>query len=121
MRLKGRCYGYADEDELTYDGYEGMFYVRAALDTRPVIVDTDLTPLDSSDGKPYAGCYVNGTITLWTQDHPVGGKRINANLRGVQFLRDGESFGGAPRIIAEEEFDPVEPEEDASEDNTIFG
>ena len=58
MRLKGRCYGYADEDELVYDGYEGMFYLRAALDTRPVIVDADLTPLDSSDGKPYAGCYV---------------------------------------------------------------
>src|SRR5690606_35028412 len=45
----------------------------------------------------YGGCYANILIRPWYQDgQKVGkgyGKRINAGIVGVQFVRDGEPFG----------------------------
>jgi hypothetical protein len=98
-----------------YDGYDGMFYLASANTTRPTVVDRGRTPLVEADGKPYSGCYVNGTVTLWAQDNEFG-QRINANLRGVQFYKDGEAFGVKP-VDADEEFDDIEEEfEDEEED-----
>jgi hypothetical protein len=71
--------------------------------------------LAEDDGVLYSGCYVNMTVTLWTQDNEYG-KRVNANLRAVQFVKDGEAFGVAP-VDAEEEFDEVEIEDDEGGDN----
>jgi hypothetical protein len=105
------CFG--DGDEKEYDGYEGMFYVTSSNKTRPTVVDRDLSPLVEEDGKPYAGCYVNGTITLWVMNNQFG-KRINANLRAVQFVKDGEAFGVKP-VDAEEEFDALEGDDGAEE------
>ena len=106
------CFGSGDEKD--YDGYEGQFYITSNNRTRPTVVDRNLQPLVEADGKPYSGCYVNGTITLWAQDNQFG-KRINANLRAVQFVRDGEAFGVQP-VEAEEEFDA---REDDGEDNWL--
>lgn len=75
------------------DGYgEGVYFIAASNSKRVPVVDLDLTQLSAEDGKPYAGCYVNATIRLWAQDNKYG-KRVNANLRTVQFARDGEPFG----------------------------
>jgi hypothetical protein len=41
----------------------------------------------------YGGCWVNCLIRPWWQDHKKGGKRVNANLLAVQFVRDDEAFG----------------------------
>lgn len=88
-----------------YDGFAGMLYVSSRSTTRPLVIDADKSPLTEKDGKPYAGCYVNASIELWAQDNNYG-KRINASLRGVQFLRDGDAFaGGAP--ASEDEFDDL--------------
>lgn len=106
--LKGICFGKGDKLPTVYEGYEGMFYVRTANTTRPAVANRKGEPVAEEDGTevPYSGCYVNGTLTLWIQNNKFG-KRINANLRGVQFVRDGEAFGQAP-ISAEEEFDALE-------------
>lgn len=93
-----------------YAGFEGMLYVSARSKTRPLVIDADKTPLTAKDGKPYAGCYVNASIELWAQDNNYG-KRVNASLRGIQFLRDGDAFaGGAP--ASEDEFDDLSVAED---------
>ena len=47
---------------------------------------------DTIDYDGYAGCYVNAVIELWFQNNGFG-KRVNANLLGVQFFKDGEPFG----------------------------
>lgn len=119
-------FGYADGDDFEidgvsfhsevkdYDGYEGMFYVSCANTTRPTVVDRDRTPLCEEDGKPYSGCYVNGTLTLWSQDNEYG-QRVNANLRGVQFYKDGDAFGVKP-VDADEEFDDIEEDFDDEDD-----
>lgn len=100
---------------MDYDGYEGMFFVTSANTVRPVIIDNKFeggapVPLVEADGRPYSGCYVNGTITLWTQDNAFG-KRVNGNLRGIQFLKHGDAFGVKPADAAEE-FDDIEDVED---------
>lgn len=89
------------------DGYAGNFYLNANNKTRVTIVDRDRTLLAQSDGKPYAGCYVNASIELWAQDNPQHGKRINASLRGVQFAKDGEAFAGGG-VASEDEFEDLD-------------
>lgn len=84
-----------------YAGFEGNFFISSRNKSRPTVIDRDKTPLDSTDGRPYAGCYVNASIELWPQDNAYG-KRINASLRGVQFLRDGDAFSGGGAASADE-------------------
>lgn len=98
-----------------YDGLAGNFFVSAAAQesARPTVIDANKAPLTARDGKPYAGCYVNASIDLWAQDNNFG-KRINAQLRGVQFLRDGDAFA-AGRPADSDEFEAVEAGADAEE------
>lgn len=90
------------------DGFSGNFFVatRAKVSARPTVIDRNKTPLTEADGRPYGGCYVNCSIELWAQDNAYG-KRINAQVRGVQFLRDGDSFGGGVPANSDE-FESVE-------------
>lgn len=76
-----------------YDGFAGNWFVSTRSSTRPLIIGPDKSQLSEADGKPYAGCFVNAQIAIWAQDNQHG-KRVNAQLRGVQFLRDGDAFGG---------------------------
>lgn len=91
-----------DGDLEDWDGYEGNFYLAANSPRKPQII----TNRKGKDGKwieaepggvnsPYSGCYVNALVRLWVQDNEHG-KRLNASLEVVQFLRDGEAFGAAP-------------------------
>lgn len=88
-----------------YDGFVGMCWISASADVRPGVFDANRSPLTSADGRPYGGCYVNGSIELWAQDNKYG-KRINATLRGVQFLRDGDAFA-ATRPAQADEFEDM--------------
>ncbi len=89
-----------------YDGFAGNMFVSARGYVMPLVINADKSPLIETDGKPYSGCYVNGQISIWAQSNQYG-KRINAQLGGVQFLRDGESFGGG-HVADVSEFDRVD-------------
>lgn len=80
-----------DGDESGRDEYAGHYTIKAANNKRPKVLDRDKTPLAEDDDKPYSGCYVNGVIDLWYQNNSYG-RRVNANLLGVQFFKDGEPF-----------------------------
>jgi hypothetical protein len=93
-----------DGDLENWDGYAGMLYVSAnsSVDRRPQVItnrkDKDGNWIKAEPGherNPYSGCYVNALIRLWCQDNK-NGKRVNASLEVVQFLRDGDAFGAAP-------------------------
>ncbi|MWN55950.1 ssDNA-binding protein, partial [Escherichia coli] len=58
-----------------------------------------------------AGCYVNAVIDIWAQDNNFG-KRINASLGGVQFLRDGDAFAGGG-VASADDFDDISEGADA--------
>jgi hypothetical protein len=85
-----------------YDGFAGNLFVSARSDARPTVLDRQRNPLTEADGKPYAGCYVNANIELWCQDSKDYGKRINAQLRGVQFVKDGDAFAAGSAADVEE-------------------
>lgn len=89
-----------------YAGFEGNMFVSANSEIRPSVFNVDRTPLQEGDGKPYSGCFVNASIELWTQDSKDYGKRINAQLRGIQFFRDGDAFA-AGTAASDNEFEDL--------------
>ena len=94
LEAKDRLPIHDGESKAHYAGFEGHRFIATRSKTRPLVIDRDKAPLTGRDGRPYAGCYVNASIDLWAQDNAYG-RRINAALRGVQFVRDGDAFGGA--------------------------
>lgn len=93
-----------DGDLEDWDGFAGMVYVSANsnIERKPQVItnrkDSAGHWIKAEPGHercPYAGCYVNALIRLWAQDNK-NGKRINASVEIVQFLRDGEAFGAGP-------------------------
>ena len=100
-----------DGDEKEYDGYEGMWAVKAGNGKRPTVVNRDRTPLVEGDEVLYAGCYVNAIVEPWSQSNSYG-KRINANLLGVQFVKDGDAFGDGGKVASADSFDELEDDEE---------
>jgi hypothetical protein len=95
-----------------YDGYAGNLFINASNKVRPLVIDGNRSPLTAADGKPYSGCYVNAIVEIWAQDNNFG-KRVNASLLGVQFLRDGERLAGGS-VAAADDFEAI-PETTAPE------
>lgn len=93
-----------------YDGYAGNLFLNASNKVRPLVIDGNRAPLTAADGKPYSGCYVNAIVEIWAQDNQYG-KRVNASLLGVQFVRDGERLAGGS-VAAADDFEAI-PEQAA--------
>ncbi|ADZ41834.1 TPA: DUF2815 family protein [Yersinia enterocolitica] len=104
-------YNYRSGDEKAeYDGYPGNMYIAASNKARPLVLDRDKSPLTAADGRPYSGCFVNATITIFAYDNQ--GKGISASLGGVQFFKDGDAFAGGG-IASEDDFDEITEGADA--------
>ena len=91
-----------------YEGYAGMYFINASNKIRPLVVGggpDGRAPLVASDGKPYSGCYVNMIVEFWAQDNQFG-KRVNASLLGVQFVKDGERLAGGG-VAAADDFEAL--------------
>jgi hypothetical protein len=73
---------------------EGMFTVSAREQNPPILRDEKNRSVERADAarKFYGGCYVDILIRPWWQDNAYG-KRINANLLAVKFVKDGDAFG----------------------------
>ena len=98
-----------DGDEIEYDGYEGMWAVKASNNKRPTLITGSKEPIVEDDNILYAGCYVNAMIEPWSQSNKYG-KRINSNLLGIQFVKDGEPFGDGQKDVTDD-FDVIDDEE----------
>jgi hypothetical protein len=99
-----------DGDDIDYDGYAGKMSIKASNNKRPKVIDRDKSQLTEDDNRLYAGCYVNAVIELWAQNNQWG-KRINANLLGVQFYKDGEPFSDGA-VASDDDFDMFEVDEE---------
>jgi hypothetical protein len=98
-----------DGNKRAYDGYEDNWALSATRRTtagRPTVVDVDRSPLQADDGKPYSGCYVNAIVKFWAQDNEHG-KAIRCELLGVQFFKDGDSFGGGTKAADTDDFEDL--------------
>lgn len=98
-----------------FDGFEGNFFVSANSKTKPTVVDRQRVPIEPASGKIYAGCYVLGHIAIWAQDNKFG-QRLNAEVTGVQFLRDGDAFSGGAAPSSVDEFGDLGAEEEGDFD-----
>jgi len=99
-----------DGDDISYEGYADHWSIKASNNKRPMVIDRDKTPLSEDDNRIYAGCYVNAIIEIWAQNNAYG-KRINANLFGVQFAKDGEPFGDGVKVSVDD-FDTIDDDDD---------
>jgi len=114
------CYLSGDSKE--YEGYQGMMTLtshRKQKDGKPGVFDCTRAgpdgkpmPLVVSDGKPYAGCYVNATVDIYVQKDPNPG--VRCGLKGVFFAADGDAFSGA-KAAAADDFD-IEEGADSADD-----
>ena len=94
---------FIDGNRRAYNGFAGNWALTATRNQdagRPAVVDRNKSPLSAQDGKIYSGAWVNGIVEIWAQDNSFG-KAIRATLVTVQFVKDGESFGGAAPATAE--------------------
>lgn len=101
------------DSKANLDGYEGNLYINASSPTRPIVLGRNKAQLTAEDGLPYSGSYVNVSIELWAQDNQYG-KRVNAQLGGVQFVRDGDRFGAGSAADADD-FDDLGDGADADD------
>ena len=97
---------YKNNDGEPYDGFEDSYYISAKSKARPLLIDRDKTPLVAADGRPYSGSYNNLQIEIWAQDNKFG-KALRAELKALQFVRDGDAFSGGTPASADD-FDVVE-------------
>lgn len=96
-----------DGDQSGREEEAGYWVLSASDDRRPVVVDRNRSPVVAEDDLIYAGCFVNAKVRLWAQDNQYG-RRINANLMGVQFVKDGDRLGGGrTQQSADDMFDDV--------------
>jgi hypothetical protein len=77
---------------------EGMWIIKASEnpDRPPKVRDERTKIMTPSEilKRIYAGCVINILIRPWAQNNDFG-KKINANLIAVQFVRDGTRIGEA--------------------------
>lgn len=99
-----------DGDTTGKEDQVGFFVISASETTAPQVLDRDgKTVLKESDGKIYSGCHARVILNLWCQDNKYG-KRVNANLLAVQFVKHDKAFGKA-RINASEVFGALDDSE----------
>jgi hypothetical protein len=96
-----------------YDGFSGNFFISARSKVKPTTLNANKEDVLEQDGVLYSGCYVNASFEIWAQDNDFG-KRINAQLRGVQFRRKGDAFAGGGQPADTDEFDDISAEEDTT-------
>ena len=95
-----------------YDGYAGHFALTAHRyqdKGRPLVMDTDKSPIYKPDnsiyegkgGRVYSGCFVNMQVEFWAQDNKAG-KGLRATLLGIQRVKDGDAFGGGAAPTADD-------------------
>jgi Protein of unknown function (DUF2815) len=95
-----------DGAEKDAEGYgEGTMYLAASNAKKPKVVGTDKKPLETDDPRLFSGVYGNMVVRLWVQNNDYG-KRVNASLEAVQYVRTGEALGNqvdVDSILEEEE------------------
>lgn len=106
-----------DGDNEKYDGYEDCMALKATNTKRVTLLDRGRNPLTVEDEYDlmYAGCYVNASLEFNAGTDSYKKSRVWCNLRGVQFYKDGDRFGGGTPVDTDAEFDDFS-DEDEDED-----
>jgi hypothetical protein len=112
---EGLCFGNGDKGKKSkYEGYKGHWWVSASAqaDDAPQILDRGARVLVvDAQGRepkfPYSGCWGIMAVTLWLQDNEYG-KRINANFKVAQFVKDDKPFSNVTQVDVSQHFQAME-------------
>lgn len=114
---------WTDGNKKEYDGYAGNWALAAKRyksDGRLLLKDRDNSPIidpktdepyAGKEGRIYSGAYYIAVVNFWAQDNKFG-KGMRCELLGVQYMADGDSFGGSTRV-SEDAFDSLDEGADA--------
>jgi hypothetical protein len=110
-----------DGDDVGKDEYEGMWTVNASETKRPVLKNQRKETLSVEEAEElfFAGCWGTLLIRPWWQDNKFG-KRLNANLISVQYVRTDTAFGEG-RISEDEVDEALDELEDVDGDYVEAG
>lgn len=114
LKAGDRLLTHNGDSKASLAGYEGNLFLNAYNTVRPTVVDRDRSPLTAQDGKPYSGSYNNVILDVWAQENSYG-KRINAQLQGIQFVKDGEAFSGGGTSADASDFEEIADGADADD------
>lgn len=112
IRAAGKGVVKDGDSKAEYAGFEGNAFVSMRSETRPNVFGKSNEQLVEADGVVYSGCYAHVILEVWAQDNQYG-KRINAQVTGVRFSRDGDSFGGGATPAAPDDFADLGAEEES--------
>ena len=100
------------------EAYAGKLFMSSSSKVRPRIVAT-ISGINQEvdqdhEFAPYSGCIANVMVNVWAQSNKYG-KRINAQLMGVQFVRHEERLSGGGRVASVNEFAIIASDADSAE------
>lgn len=105
-----------DGSEKDANGYgDGTFFLAASNNKKPKVFTQDKSPMDPDDPRMFSGVYVNLVVRLWAQNNDFG-KRINASLEAVQYVRTGEALGNEVDVDS-----VLDEEEDEEQGASLLG
>jgi hypothetical protein len=120
QQLKGQdrlCIHRGEISKPGQDAYKDKLYISSSSKIKPRIVAT-VGGINQEIGEdhelaPYSGCKANAVISVWAQNNKFG-KRINAQLMGVQFVAHDQRLSGAGRVASVDEFGIVATDADGA-------
>lgn len=112
------CLRDGDNPEYGDENSAGHWIVVASELEAPQVIDRDgVTPLTEADGKIYSGAWARVVINAWGMDNKWG-KRVNANLRAIGFIKHDEKFGKG-RVNAASMFGSLDDDDDSGFDPEV--
>lgn len=81
-----------DGDDSDNPHFVGKFTIKATNDDKPLTIDLSKNEISELNNPFYSGAIVNAVIGMRKMDNEYG-KKILANLYGVQFVKDGTRLG----------------------------
>lgn len=98
-------------------GYENAAAVKGSNANRIRIVDRDgKTPIHEDDDRIASGDYVNVVLSFYAQTKKdKGGKGVFCTIEGIQFVKEGERFGGGG--LRDGEFGDLGDDDEGDEDD----
>lgn len=112
-----------DGDEREEPEFHGHYMVSASNIVKPDLVlgykdaNGKLAKIPDNDPRIFSGCYFNAAVRLWYQQNTFG-KRINAELGAVQYVRPGVALGNV-QIAAESVFGEIPQENTENLDDLL--
>lgn len=95
------------------EAYAGKLFISANRkfdDGPPRIVHPDTTKPDITSASvkfaPYSGCIANAVVRFWAQNNEWG-KRVNAQLMGLQWAADDKKLSSGGGVASKDEFKRV--------------